>query len=201
MSRRTTASPLAACSIAASADAASPPRRRSRSRRTATSIPTSTTDARRRKAFAPNPLSEKKRCQPSFPMPSKPIRLARTGRRSFKAMADKDEQEAIQSSAAASQAMRDEIAAIADKLQRLHAALFGRGHRARAVSRGEGRPSLPQEVVGGENGRTAKGTVAWLEPLRGWIKDAENLRETALTLLSPPKNLSAQKILRLEPLS
>jgi hypothetical protein len=38
-----------------------------------------------------------------------------------------------------------------------------------------------------------KGQVAWLEPLRDWIKDAENLTETALTPTLTQKKLSAKK--------
>jgi hypothetical protein len=39
-----------------------------------------------------------------------------------------------------------------------------------------------------------KGAISWLEPLRGWIKDAENLRETVVSPSLPPKKSSAQKI-------
>ena len=38
---------------------------------------------------------------------------------------------------------------------------------------------------------SAKGQVAWLEPLREWIKDAENLTETALTPTLSLKKSSA----------
>jgi hypothetical protein len=108
--------------------------------------------------------------------------------------ADKDEAEAVRSSATASQAMREEIAAIGDKLQRLHRLYLDedierdvyRQEKADLLSR---KKSLEEKMADLNNG-----AVAWLEPLRGWIKDAENLRETVVSPSLPPKKSSAQKI-------
>ena len=108
-------------------------------------------------------------------------------------MADKDEQEAIQSSAAASQAIREKITAVSEKMKRLHRLYIDEdieretylAEKADLLSR---KKSLEGEMAG-----LAKGQVAWLEPLRDWIKDAENLTETALTPTLAQKKLSAKK--------
>lgn len=109
-------------------------------------------------------------------------------------MADKDEREAIQSSAAASQAMRSEIDTINQKLQRLLDAYLEqdierdayRSEKADLLSR---KKSLEEQI--GEIGR---GTIAWLEQFRNWLKDAQILEETAVSPSLPPKKSSAQKI-------
>ena len=90
--------------------------------------------------------------------------------------------------------MREEIAAIADKLQRLHRLYLDedierdvyRAEKADLLSR---KKSLEEKMAD-----LNKGAISWLEPLRGWIKDAENLRETVVSPSLPPKKSSAQKI-------
>jgi len=109
-------------------------------------------------------------------------------------MADKDEQETILSSAAASQAIRDEISATQKKLSILLEARLEedidrdtyRGQRAELLLRKKGLEEKMADI--------SKGIVAWLEPLREWIKDAENLGETAVLPPTPVKKISAQKI-------
>ena len=108
--------------------------------------------------------------------------------------ADKDEAEAVRSSATASQAMREEVATIGDKLQRLHRLYLDedierdvyRTEKADLLSR---KKSLEEKMAD-----LNKGTVAWLGLMREWIKDAENLRETVVSPSLPPKKSSAQKI-------
>ena len=108
-------------------------------------------------------------------------------------MADKDEAEAIQSSAAASQATQVEILAIEKKLDillevRLEEAIGKeqyREQRAELLLRKKGLEEKMAEL--------RKGHIAWLEPLRGWIKDAENLTETALTPTLSLKKSAAKK--------
>ena len=107
----------------------------------------------------------------------------------------------LQSSAAASQAMRDDIAAISDKLKRLHRLYLDEdiereaflAEKADLLSR---KKSLEEEMAGLQKGR-----IAWLEPLRGWIKDAENLTEFGRNRPSPRQKILRAKNLRLEPLS
>jgi len=109
-------------------------------------------------------------------------------------MVDRDEQEAVQSSAMASQAMREEVDTISQKLQRLLSAYLDqdierdtyRSEKAKLLSR---KKSLEEKI--GEMGR---GRITWLEPLRGWIKDAENAGETNVSLSLFPKKSFAQKI-------
>ena len=108
-------------------------------------------------------------------------------------MADKDEREAAQSIATASQATREEIMAIEKKLHLLLEARLEedidrdtyRERKAELLSR---KKSLEEKMAG-----LSKGHVAWLEPLREWIKDAENLTETAVTPTLSLKKSSARK--------
>jgi site-specific DNA recombinase len=109
-------------------------------------------------------------------------------------LADADERESVQSSATASQALRDEITAISQKLQRLLAAYLDqdiereayRSEKANLLSR---KKSLEGQIV-----ELGQGTIAWLEPLRGWIKDAENVGESVASPSLYAKKSSAQKI-------
>jgi hypothetical protein len=108
-------------------------------------------------------------------------------------MADEDERKAAQSTATASQATKEEIMAIEKKLRLLLEARLEedidrdtyREQKAELLSRKKG---LEEKMAG-----LSKGHVAWLEPLRGWIKDAENLTETALTPTLSLKKSSAKK--------
>ena len=109
-------------------------------------------------------------------------------------LADADEVEATQSSATASQAMRSEIEGILGKLQRLHRLYLDQdieretylAEKADLLSR---KKSLEEKI-----GQIEKEHLTWLEPLRGWIKDAEKLGETTVSPSLPPKKSSAQKI-------
>ncbi len=111
----------------------------------------------------------------------------------LRAMAGKDEREALKASAAASQATRDEISAIEKKLHillevRLEEAIGKEQYqeqRAELLLRKKGLEEKMADI--------SKGIVVWLEPLRDWIKDAENLGETALTPTLTQKKLSAKK--------
>ena len=109
-------------------------------------------------------------------------------------LADKDEVEAVQSSAAASQAMREEITAVSSKLKRLRGVYIDEdiereeylAEKAELLSR---KKSLEEKTAD-----LQKGTIAWLEPLRDWIKDAEMLGEIVESADLPLKKSSAQKI-------
>lgn len=60
-----------------------------------------------------------------------------------------------------------------------------REQKAELLSRKKG---LEEKMAG-----LSKGHIAWLEPLRDWIKDAENLTEIALTPTLTLKKSSAKK--------
>jgi len=112
----------------------------------------------------------------------------------LRAMADKDEKEASQSTIAASQAMRGEIEAIEAKSQRLLMAYLDQDidresylrEKTELLSRKKG---LEEKIA-----QLRKGSVAWLEPLRSWIKDTENAGESAVSPSLSDKKSSILKI-------
>ncbi len=109
-------------------------------------------------------------------------------------MADKDERESLQASAAANQATRLEIDVISQKLQRLLSVYLDqdierdayRLEKAELLSR---KKSLEEKI-----GEVSRGTIAWLEQFRNWLKDAQMLGETVASSDLPLKKSSAQKI-------
>jgi hypothetical protein len=109
-------------------------------------------------------------------------------------MADKDEREAVQSSALLVQEAKDEIDAISQKLQRLLTAYLDqdierenyRSEKANLLSR---KKSLEEKI-----GNLERGSIAWVEPLRNWIKDGQTLNEITETTPLPLKKSFAQKI-------
>ena len=109
-------------------------------------------------------------------------------------MTDKDEQEAVQSSSVLIQEIKTEIQAISQKLQRLLDAYLDqdiereayRQEKATLLSR---KKSLEEKMT-----QVAQGSIAWLEPLRDWIKDAQNMGEIALTPSLSAKKSFAKKI-------
>ena len=109
-------------------------------------------------------------------------------------LADKDEQEAVQSSTITSQATRDEIATISSKLKRLRGIYIDEdieqdeylAEKSDLLSR---KKSLEEKMTDLE-----QGIISWLEPLREWIKDASNIEENAISSNLPLKKLSVQKI-------
>src|SRR3989338_11591812 len=114
-------------------------------------------------------------------------------------MADKDEREYLLTSATASQAMRDEIEAISQKLQRLLSAYLDqdiereiyRSEKANLLSR---KKSLEEKI-----GNLEQGAIAWGEPLRNWIKDGQMLNEITETTPLPLKKSFVKKVFGLNP--
>ena len=109
-------------------------------------------------------------------------------------MADEDEANAMQSSVAASQAVREEIKSVSQKLQRLHRLYLDEDieretYLAEKESLLSHRKSLEGKLAG-----LGRGHLDWLEPLHGWIKDASLLGETAVSSSLPLQKSSAQKI-------
>ncbi len=109
-------------------------------------------------------------------------------------MTDRDEQEAIRTSAASVREVKTEIQTISQKLQRLLDAYLDqdieqenyRSEKAGLLSR---KKSLEEKI-----GQIERGSIAWVEPLRNWIKDAQMLNEIPEdTPLSLQKSF-AQKI-------
>ena len=109
-------------------------------------------------------------------------------------MADKDEREAVQSSASLVQEARGGVDAITQKLQRLLTAYLDqdierenyRFEKAELLSR---KKSLEEKI-----GNLERGSIAWVEPLRNWLKDAQSLNEITETTPLPLKKSFAQKI-------
>ena len=106
-------------------------------------------------------------------------------------MAERDEKETTQSFTTASQATREEITAITKKLHILLEARLDedidreqyREEKAKLLSR---KKSLEEKMA-----ELSEGVIAWLEPLRGWVKDAENAGETIVSPSLPLKKSSA----------
>ena len=92
-------------------------------------------------------------------------------------MSERDEKEATQSTAALVQEAKDEIQGISQKLQRLLDAYLDqdiereayRSEKANLLSR---KKSLEEKI-----GNLEQGAIAWVEPLRDWLKDAQMLNE------------------------
>ncbi len=110
-------------------------------------------------------------------------------------LADKDEREVVQSSSLANQAMREELDTISQKLQRLFTLYFRDEDIDRDTYRREKELLLSRKKsLEEERSLLHKGHVAWLEPLREWLKDAEMLGETAVSPDLRIKKSSLQKI-------
>ena len=109
-------------------------------------------------------------------------------------MSDRDEKEAAQSTTALVQEARVEIQTISQKLQRLLTAYLDQdieresylSEKANLLSR---KKSLEEKTRGLE-----QGAVAWIEPLRDWIKDAQMLNGIDETTPLPLKKSFVQKI-------
>ena len=109
-------------------------------------------------------------------------------------MADQDERESAQSCAVLIQETRSEIQSISQKLQRLLDAYLDqdierenyRSEKANLLSR---KKSLEEKIRNLE-----QGVIAWLEPMREWIKDAQTLNEIAFTPSLSIKKSFALKI-------
>ena len=109
-------------------------------------------------------------------------------------LSDQDEQKAAQIAETASQAVKEEMVAISQKLQRLLNAYLDqdieqenyRSEKAGLLSR---KKSLEEKIA-----NLKRGSIAWLEPMREWIKDASLLAETATNDDLSHKKVSLQKI-------
>ncbi len=124
----------------------------------------------------------------------KPFALPEAWAAGLSKMADADEVEAAQSSAMASQAMKEEITAISQKLQRLLSTYLDedierdayRSEKADLLSR---KKSLEEKMA-----NLNRGAIPWLEPMREWIKDASLLEETSINDDLSHKKVSLRKI-------
>ncbi len=112
----------------------------------------------------------------------------------LRAMADVDEKDTAQSTLTASQAMQGEIETIVAKTQRLLTAYLEQDVDREAYLREKAdllsrKKSLEEKIA-----NLKRGAVAWLEPMREWIKDMENAGESAASPSLSRKKSSAQKI-------
>src|SRR3989344_9630894 len=107
---------------------------------------------------------------------------------------DNEMLQAALSTTALVQEARDEIRGISQKLQRLLSAYLDqdieresyRSEKANLLSR---KKSLEEKIANLE-----QGAIAWIEPLREWIKDAQTLNNFDETTPLPLKKSFAQKI-------
>jgi DNA invertase Pin-like site-specific DNA recombinase len=109
-------------------------------------------------------------------------------------LANADEQSALVSSAAASQAMREELTSISERQKRLLAVYLDEDIEQELYLSEKADLLSRKKAVQEEMASLQKGQVAWLEPLRGWIKDASLLNEITETAPLPAKKISAKKI-------
>ena len=115
-------------------------------------------------------------------------------------MADKDEQEATDLSSNASQTMKEEIAAIEAKIQRLLTAYLDQDIEREAYLKEKlellsRKKSLEEKIAD-----LSRGAIAWLEPMREWIKDSVIVGESALSPSLYDKKSSALRISGSHPL-
>src|SRR3989344_4779130 len=114
-------------------------------------------------------------------------------------MSEKDEKEAAQSTTALVQEARNEIQTISQKLQRLLTAYLDQdiereaylSEKANLLSR---KKSLEEKI-----GNLEQGAIAWVEPLRNWIKDGQMLSEITETTPLPLKKSFVKKVFGLNP--
>ncbi len=119
----------------------------------------------------------------------------------LRAMADRDEKDAAQSTLAASQAMQGEVEAIKAKVQRLLTAYLDQDIDREAYLREKAELLSRKKSLDEKIADLKRGAVAWLEPLRSWIKDMENTGESAVSPSLSDKKSSCPENFRLEPLS
>ena len=112
----------------------------------------------------------------------------------LRAMADVDEKDTAQSTLAASQAMQGEIEAIEAKVQRLLTAYLDQDVDRESYLREKADLLSRKKTLDEKITDLKRGAVAWLEPMREWIKDMENAGESAVSPSLSRKKSSAQKI-------
>lgn len=110
------------------------------------------------------------------------------------ALADKDEQDSGISATGAVQGLRDRIRDIDTKLARLTDLYVEQDIERDAYL--ERKRSLMSErrTLDEQIGRLEKNATAWLQPLREWIKEAENLNQIAKSEDKAVQKSSLQKI-------
>ncbi len=91
--------------------------------------------------------------------------------------ADMDEQVTLTSSAAQSQTIRDEITAVSQKIKRLHAMYLDQDIERESFLEEKANLLSQKKSLTEKMADVSKGVIAWLEPMREWIKDASNLND------------------------
>jgi site-specific DNA recombinase len=109
-------------------------------------------------------------------------------------LADKDEQEAARSPIRENQTLRSEIASVTEKLQRLFDAYLEQDIERNTYRSEKAKLLLHKRSLEEKMAGLNRGYLAWLEPLRGWIEDAANIGETAVSTDLTLKKSLAQKI-------
>ncbi len=109
-------------------------------------------------------------------------------------MADRDEEEALQSVSASSQAVKGELLAVSSKLKRLRSLYIDEDIEQEEYLMDKEELLSRKKTLEGKLAELKEGRIAWLEPLRGWIKDASNVDEIAVSSSLLDKKSLSQKI-------
>ncbi|MCL4540591.1 MAG: recombinase family protein [Bacteroidetes bacterium] len=109
-------------------------------------------------------------------------------------MADKDEEKALRSVAASSQAIKEELLAVSSKLKRLRSLYIDEDIEQEEYLADKEELLSRKKTLEGKLADLKQGHIGWLEPLRGWIKDASNVDEIAVSSSLLDKKSLSQKI-------
>jgi len=114
--------------------------------------------------------------------------------RELSAMADKDEHEAVGTTAAFVQDLRSKISEIDRKQERLFDGYVSELIEPERYREQKNKLTSEKKTLAEQIDRLEQKQNIWLEPLRNWIKDAETLNEINETTPLPLKKSFAQKI-------
>jgi len=114
-------------------------------------------------------------------------------------MADRDEREGSQATAAFVQDLRLKITEIDRKQERLFDGYISELIEPDRYREEKNKLTSEKKTVAEQIARLEQRRNSWLEPLRNWIKDAQTLNEIDETTPVPLKKIVRSKNLRLEP--
>jgi site-specific DNA recombinase len=115
-------------------------------------------------------------------------------------LADEDAKTDAHESTAASQAMKDEVATIEARLERLLTAYLDQDIDREAYLQEKLELLSRKKSLGEKIADLKRGSIAWLEPMREWIKDSVIVGESSLSPSLYDKKSSALKISGSNPL-
>lgn len=110
------------------------------------------------------------------------------------AMAEKESKEAVNTTAAVSQNLRERIQGIDRKLERLFQGYVSELLEPEQYRQEKNKCTSEKKTLNEQIARLEQRQTIWIEPLKQWIKDARNLGEITLSPELHPKKSAAQKI-------